>query len=317
MKRFLVLFFIAGFFALVSISRAAYRGEKRDRAEVALGEKLFFDKILSRDRSISCASCHKPEFAFADNVPLSFGVDSLKGLRNAPTIMNLDGHEPFFHDGRAATLEEQVTGPIMNPLEMDMSIDSAVSRLNHNAEYQKLFRKIYRSAVTKENFCAAIAAYERSLFTAHTPFDRFMQGDSNAISASAKRGRELFHDKGHCFDCHRGTDFTKDEFRNIGLFNERDWNDEGRYEVTHDSSDRGKFRVPSLRNISVTAPYMHNGGFRSLSEVIDYYDDPTRFVKHAVGTDTLIKPLHLSGQEKKDLEAFLETLTDDRFVKKP
>lgn len=289
---------------------------KEPSSKEELGELLFFDPILSRDKTISCASCHKPEFAFGDNVALSFGVDSAIGTRNTPSAMNVASRSFFFHDGRAETLEEQAIGPIENPVEMDLPVNEAVRRLNEDPEYSKFFMKIFGKKATRENLAESIAAYERTLETSDTPFDRFMQGDELAMSEAAKRGQVLFNEKAKCFDCHFGPDFTGDEFRNIGLYNGKDLNDAGRFVVTKDSADIGKFKVPGLRNIAVTAPYMHNGMFRTLREVIDFYNDPEQFVKGSVNIDTLLQqPLDLSEQEKQDLEAFLHALTDVRFSK--
>lgn len=279
-----------------------------------LGELLFFDPLLSKDTSISCASCHKPEFAFADNVALSFGVDSVLGTRNTPSAMNVSSRETFFHDGRAATLEEQAIGPIENPVEMDIPISEVVRRLNEDPEYSKFFMKIFGKKATRENVAEAIASFERTLETGDTPFDRFMQGDESALSEAAKRGQVIFNEKGKCFDCHFGPDFTGDEFRNIGLFNGKDLKDEGRFIITKDEKDLGRFKVPGLRNVAVTAPYMHNGMFRTLREVIEFYNDPKQFVKESVNIDTLLqKPLDLTEREMQDLEEFLKALTDDRF----
>jgi len=226
--------------------------------------------------------------------------------------MNLDGHGPFFWDGRAASLEEQASGPIENPVEMALKIDSALARINRDAFYSKAFRKIYHSKATKKNLGDAIAAYERTLYTT-SPFDQWMRGDSTIVDASVMRGRIIFNKKGKCFDCHKGVDFTNDQFRNIGLYNGTTLADKGRFDATHDSADIGKFRVPGLRNVAVTAPYMHNGMFGSLREVIDYYNEPSQFVKNSIGTDSLIVPLHLSAQEKIDLENFLRSLTSTQF----
>lgn len=283
-----------------------------------LGEKLFFDTILSRNNKISCASCHKPDYAFADNTPVSFGVDSAKGSRNTPSAMNMSARAFYFWDGRAATLEEQALGPIENPVEMDLPLTEAIRRLKKHPDYPTWFRKIFNAEPNKENLAIAIAAYERTLETDHTPFDDYMQGrDTNALSPSAKRGRIIFNTKGKCFDCHFGPDFTGDQFRNIGIFNGKDLNDSGRFVVTRNPKDIGKFKTPGLRNIALTSPYMHNGMHKTLKEVIDYYDTPDKFIPDAVNRDTLMsKPLNLTAEEKKDLENFLISLTDRRFVKK-
>ena len=279
---------------------------------VELGAKLFFDKMLSLDQSISCASCHNPKFAFADSVALSHGVGDSLGTRNAPSTMNMSSRSYFFYDGRAATLEEQVMGPIGNPVEMHLSYGAAVERVRNDDQYQSLFRKIYGTLPDSANIISAIADFERSLESDGTsPFDRWMQGDEEAMTASAKRGHALFVSKGKCFDCHFGPDFTADEFRNIGLYDGVTMMDKGRFDVTKDASDLGKFKVPGIRNIALTPPYMHDGHFKTLREVIDFYDDFRPFVANPINIDSLLlEPLNLTEQEKVDLENFLISLTD-------
>lgn len=280
-----------------------------------LGELLFSDPILSENNQISCASCHIPDFAFADTSKVSKGVNGKLGSRNTPSAMNMNDRIFFFHDGRAETLEDQAAGPIENPVEMNLPIAEAIKRLNANENYKNYFKKIYKESPDRTNLLDAIAAFERTLETSDTPFDRFMKGDEKAISEAAKRGQKIFNIKGKCFDCHFGPDFTGDQFRNIGLYNGKDLNDRGRSEITKDSADIGKFKVPGLRNIAITAPYMHNGMFKTLTEVIDYYDTPTTFVKGSINSDSLLlKPLGLTKEEKSDLLEFLQTLTDDRFT---
>lgn len=281
-----------------------------------LGELLFSDPILSQGNQISCASCHIPEYAFADTAAVSKGVDGKFGTRNTPSAMNLSARNFLFWDGRAETLEEQAAGPIENPVEMNLPIAEAVKKLNKQEDYVTYFKRIYGRRPDRESILDAIAAFERTLETDNSPFDRFMHGDTTAISESAKRGQQIFNVKGKCFDCHFGPDFTGDEFRNLGLYNAQDLNDAGRSEITKNKADIGKFKVPGLRNVALTAPYMHNGMFKTLAEVIDYYDTPQQFVKNSINTDTLLlKPLGLTTQEKADLLAFLESLTDDRFKK--
>lgn len=283
-----------------------------------LGELLFNDSILSRGNQVSCASCHKPDHAFADNVPVSFGVDSLKGGRNTPSAMNQSGRVFQFWDGRMETLEEQAAGPIENPVEMDLPLSVAVDKLNKHEQYRKFFIKIFGHPADKKSVTDAITAFEKTLETSNSAFDNYMSGkDTTQFSASAKRGREIFNVKGKCFDCHFGPDFTTDLFRNIGIFNGKELNDSGRFIVTRDPSDIGRFKTPGLRNIAMTAPYMHNGMHKTLREVIDYYNEPDKFITNSVNRDTsLAKPLGLTEQDKKDLEAFLMSLTDARFLKK-
>lgn len=281
-----------------------------------LGEMLFFDTILSEDRSISCASCHKPEFAFADTSAFSIGVHGRIGSRNTPSAMNVASRDALFWDGRAATLAEQALGPIENPVEMNLSIEEAITRLN-NSKYKTLFQQVYGAAPDRENLGDAIAAFEETLETGDTPNDRWLREEADSMTAQQIRGRNIFRVKGKCFECHFTPDFTGDEFRNIGLFNGKEYNDSGRYNVTHNPDDIGKFKVPGLRNVAMTAPYMHDGSMKTLREVIDYYDQPQKLVPDALTRDSLLRePLNLTEGEKQDLEAFLHALTDDRFVKK-
>lgn len=297
-------------------SPLSFAGMPANKAQ--LGEMLFFESKLSASRKISCASCHIPEHGFADTGALSMGVGGRVGTRNTPSCTNMTDRPYLFFDGRAATIEEQVKFPIEDKNEMGIPIADVVKRLNKDKEYTFLFKSIFNEPPTEDNLKIAIAAFERTLETTHTPFDRYMNGDTTAISLSAERGRDLFMGtKAKCFDCHFSPDFTGDEFRNIGLYDGMKFRDEGRAVISKDKADIGKFKVPGLRNVAVTAPYMHNGMFRTLRQVIEYYDDPYKVVPHPINIDTLLQqPLHLTEQEMQDLENFLHTLTDDRFVKK-
>lgn len=280
-----------------------------------LGEKLFSDPILSLDSTISCASCHIPAFAFCDTAKVSKGVGGTLGRRNSPGITNMSARPYFFYDGRALTLEQQVLMPIQDTVEMHATLPLVLRRLSENKEYDAAFRQLFGKAATAESLSAALAAFVRTLETGNTPFDRWMQGKPNPMGESAVRGREVFMKKGKCFDCHFSPDFTGDEFRNVGLYTGR-WNlaDRGRFDITKDSSDLGKFKVPGLRNVARTAPYMHNSMFSTLEEVIDFYDQPNETVPGGINRDTLLRePLNLTLEEKADLKAFLEALTDDRF----
>jgi cytochrome c peroxidase len=280
-----------------------------------LGEMLFNDKILSGDKTISCASCHIAQFAFADTVPFSKGVGGKLTTRNTPAVTNVLAREAFFWDGRAATLEAQALQPISNPNEMNLPIAEAVARLNADENYTAYFKTLFGQAPDEHTLAKAIAAFEKTLETASTRFDRYMN-DKDTFSESEKRGLTLFNNKAKCFDCHFTPDFTADEFKNIGLFDGKTLTDSGRYLITRQKEDIGKFKVPGLRNVAVTAPYMHNGMFTTLRQVIDYYNKPNSFVpNHQNRDEALSKPLKLTEQEKLDIEAFLHTLTDDRFVK--
>lgn len=315
MKRILLsISLIAGLlvFEFCSPSREA----KLLTTEEELGKALFFDTILSRDSSLSCASCHKPEFAFADNTPTSKGVFGRSGNRNTPSAMNMSARNLYFWDGRAETLEEQALGPIENPVEMDLPLSLAIRRLIKNERYAKSFQHVYGEQPNIEDLAKALAAFERTLETSDTDFDKYVSGeDTTLLSASAKRGLNIFNNKGKCFDCHFGVDFTgNDRFKNIGLYNGKDLNDEGRKKISGKAEDLGAFKVPGLRNIAQTAPYMHNGMHKTLREVIDYYDEPDKFIANSINRDTLLKrPLGLTETEKKDLENFLVSLSDERF----
>ncbi len=280
---------------------------------VALGAKLFFDPILSEDKTVSCASCHNPNFAFADNVPFSKGVGGKLGTRNAPSVMNMASRSFFFHDGRAKTLEEQASGPVENPVEMNLKFSEAVKRIRKNEAYNHYFNLVYGNQPDSTSIVSALADFQKSLESdGSAPHDLWMNDENpNALDSSQIRGRTLFLTKANCFDCHFGPDFTTDQFRNIGLYDGDKLNDVGRFGITKDSSDLGKFKVPGLRNIALTAPYMHNGMFETLEDVIDYYDNPYDFVEKPINIDSImINPLNLTTQEKTDLVHFLESLTD-------
>jgi cytochrome c peroxidase len=282
-----------------------------------LGELLFFDPILSSDSSISCASCHRPEFAFADTVAFSVGVNGRLGKRNAPSVMNMSERESFFWDGRAQTLEAQAIFPIEDHNEMNLPINIALTRINNSKKYRNLFIQVFGKNASKQNLGAAIAAFERTLETSQTPLDRWQNNEKNdTLNSQQIRGRQLFFSKAKCNECHFTGDFTTDEFRGIGLFDGNKHNDSGRYVISKNKADIGKFKVPGLRNIAITAPYMHDGSMKTLREVIDYYDNPNKILPNGLNRDTvLLNPLGLTEQEKQDIEAFLEALTDDRFRK--
>jgi len=303
------LFAVAVIVALCSFSD----DEPKDKE--ALGKLLFFDPILSKNNTISCASCHKPAHAFADTSAVSLGVGGAKGVRNTPSAMNVALQSIFFWDGRAKSLEEQALAPIQNPIEMNLSLGEALMRLQKDDKYKTWFQKIFNSAQTKENLAIAIAAFERTLETSDSPFDIWkFYDDSTAVDDAVKRGFVVFNTKGKCNQCHFGSNFTTNEFRNIGLFNGKDLGDSGRSVITGRSEDIGRFKVAALRNVAVTAPYMHNGKFKTLKEVIEFYNDTRKIVPDAINTDSLlVKPLDLTPQEKDDLEAFLNSLTDKRF----
>lgn len=311
-KFFLLFLPIAGI-CILAIKNKENRAIPANSVE--LGKMLFFEKALSLDSSVSCASCHQPEFAFSDTLPLSIGVGGRMGLRNTPSIMNVKGRELMFYDGRAKNLEDQVHFPVEDPLEMNLAFDEVVKRLKADPFYVTCFQSVFKALPDRKNLALAIADFERSLETSNTPFDDYMSDKPNVLSESAIRGRELFlSDRAKCFDCHFGPDFTGDEFRNIGLYDGRNWNDPGRFKISGDSSDLGKFKVPGLRNVGVTGPYMHNGSFKTLKEVIEYYSDPYKIVNQPVNMDsTMLTPINFTEAEKADLLSFLLSLSDRSF----
>lgn len=278
-----------------------------------LGKRLFFDVRLSRTQEVSCSSCHQQEHAFSDPNPVSLGVDGLMGKRNAPALVNLAWGNSFFWDGRSATLEDQAGRPIEDANEMDMPLADAVAEIERDPEYQRAFLTAYDSEPSELTLRQALASFVRSLVSANTPYDRYLRGDSEALSAAAQRGETLFlHEPAACFHCHPEGMLTNESFFNNGSFEEG--GDVGREAVTDRQGDRGKFKVPGLRNVAVTAPYMHDGSVATLADVLAQYARGGR--GHAT-TDPQIKPFELSEDEQLDLLAFLESLTDESFLADP
>lgn len=312
-RRIVLLFTVL---LAVSVLLPGYLVKKPVVTREVLGKKLFEEKILSLDSSVSCASCHQPKFAFADTVAFSRGINGQFTKRNTPSVLNMLNRRSFFWDGRAQTLEQQALMPIANKEEMGLPIPVAVNRLNQNPEYKKLFRQVFKQAPNAANLAAALAAYERTLETVESKFDDWSNDDTARWTPAEERGRILFlGDKAKCFDCHFMEDFTGDEFRNIGLYTDAPGEDAGRYNISRNKKDRGAFKTPGLRNVAATAPYMHDGRFKTLEEVVNYYNNPKKVVPNAVNTDPLLqKPLGLTEQEMADLVAFLKTLTDREFL---
>lgn len=313
MKKIRWIIFI--FIAVVYLCSFITEDKTDIYTKAALGKKLFSEKILSKDSSVSCASCHLPNYAFADTVAFSKGIYGKLTSRNTPSVLNMKNRPYYFWDGRASSLEAQALMPIENPDEMGLPVTEAVKRLNTSKQYRNLFYRIFKQSPSAENLAAAFSAYEKTLETVDSKFDDWANS-LKKLSAAEERGRQLFiGEKARCFDCHSMEDFTDDNFKNIGLYNGNTMNDAGLYSITGREADKGKFKTPGLRNIAVTAPYMHNGVFKTLEQVIDYYNDPQKFVAGAIGTDeSLQQTLGLTAAEKKDLVAFLKTLTDKKYI---
>ncbi|GIV33210.1 MAG: methylamine utilization protein [Chitinophagales bacterium] len=278
---------------------------------VELGRMLFFDKALSADSTLACASCHLPALAFTDGRKVSQGIQQAPGFRNAPTLGNIAYHPYFFRDGGVPTLEQQVLAPIEDPAEMGFSVWGVVDRMMGNPRYVALSQVAYGRQPDAFVLTRALAAFERTLITGNAPFDHFFfKKDTAAISPSALRGFQLFTSpKTSCSVCHAGFDFTDYSFRNIGLYEA--YPDTGRKRITGMDSDYGKFKVPSLRNVQLTAPYMHDGSIATLREVILHYNAGGANNPYK---DPLIRPLHLTATEVEDLEHFLHALTDLTFI---
>lgn len=275
------------------------------KAKVELGRKLFFEKGLSRDSTISCASCHLQSLAFADSVPLSAGVSGRHATRNTPSILNIAYAPRLMAEGGVKNLELQVLSPLENELEMDMSVSGACDRLNANVDYKTQFLDVWGDSATPFTLTRTIAAFERTLIGGDAPFDTFMRGDSAALTDVQKRGLDLFYEVG-CDNCHSGSLFTNYQIENNGL--DEQYNDNGLFRLTLLESDMGKFKVPTLRNVGITAPYMHDGRFKTLREVLEHYNAGG---KNHPNKSTLIQPLNLSDQQLNQIEAFLLSLTQE------
>ncbi len=237
-----------------------------DANKVALGKKLFFDTLLSKDDTISCASCHILEAGGDDNLPFSFGINGQEGPINSPTVFNAVFNFRQFWDGRARDLQEQALGPIENPKEMGNSFKNLILTLQ-KTPYKKEFEKIYSDGINRENIVNAIAEYEKTLITPNSPFDQFLKGNQYAISESAKQGYEIFKEKG-CIACHNGVNIGANLYNKFGVMRNPKQSDLGRFNVTNRERDKYYFKVPTLRNITLTAPYFHDGRHKTLESAV-------------------------------------------------
>jgi cytochrome c peroxidase len=286
-------------------------GNEPTVARVSLGKALFFDERLSLGRGLSCASCHHPDRAFSDTTALSTGADGALGLRNAPSLANLAYHPAYFRDGGIPTLEQQVLAPVHTENEMASNIVDAAALLRGDEHLASLSRKGYDRELDAFVITRAIACYERTLVSGWSRYDRFLMGDMTALNAQERRGLDLFNNaEVGCAQCHGGFDLSDHSYRNIGTSTDHAA-DPGRERITLDPSDRGKFKVPTLRNVALTGPYMHDGSMATLEEVVEHFAiggvaDPNK--------DPLVQPLDLSAQDRSDLVALLRALTDDRSL---
>ena len=316
--------------------------------KVALGRKLYYDPILSIDNTVACATCHDPARGFTDGKQFAQGVRKQLATRNAPTVLNAAFFGDFFWDGRSHSLEKQAEDPVQNPKEMGNTLRGVEKKLNRNATYRREFEHVFGpGAITFANVAKALASFERTLVSGGSPFDRFHYGgDKGALTPAAQRGLEIFRskNKGNCSACH-GIDnrypqfpfpedsggvgkkkrfvtaaaipeeerfalFTDRKFHNTGVGADAQghYQDLGRYLLTHADADKGAFKTPSLRNVALTAPYMHDGSLKTLKDVIDFY---VRGGNPNPNQDPLIHPLQLTEQERADLLEFLQSLTGE------
>ena len=331
MKKALKIFFVVGSIAIVAIIFSAFRKDKIEfvqpkgfpkplydfsknpitDAGFKLGRKLFFDPVLSQDSTISCESCHLQFTAFTHvDHALSHGINGLKGNRNSPTLQNLAWNKFFMWDGGINNLEVQPLAPITNPLEMANTMENVVRKLNHSASYRMRFYQAFGdSVVTGQHVLKALSQFLLLLESFNSKYDKVMSGEQK-FSINEQHGFELF--KKNCAACHTNQTFTDGAFHNIGLNYDSELKDIGRAKITKDKIDSMKFKTPSLRNVAVSYPYMHDGRFKTLEDVIDFY---TQKKYGKTNLDKILKrQIILNEQEKKDLVAFLKTLTDKEFL---
>jgi cytochrome c peroxidase len=287
-------------------------GNPSSEAKIELGRMLFFDKELSLDGKISCATCHQPKLAFSDGLATSTGVFGRKVNRNAPSLVNVGYQKTLMFDGELKTLEMQAIVPIQEHNEMGMDMRILIEKLSKISKYQNAAREIFKRDLDPFVLTRALGAFQRSLIAINSPFDQYVNGNLKSISKEAKLGYSLFSEKFRCIACHPVGLFTNHEILNNGIYSDYK-NDPGRFRIHEDSLDIGKFKVPTLRNISITAPYMHDGSFLNLDQVIDHYASGGK--KHK-NQDKRIVGFKISANERASLKAFLISLTDTSFVSK-
>jgi cytochrome c peroxidase len=289
------------------------KGNELTTERVALGRKLFYEKALSIDSTLSCATCHLQRLAFSDGKVKSLGVKNSLGARNAPALINLAYDNFFFHDGGVTSLETQAMSPILNHAEMAFGIHKAGFRLAENPIYQQLSQAAYNREMSAYVIVRALAAFERTLISGNTPFDAFFyKKDSTVLTKSQQQGLAIFNGKANCIQCHSGFNFTSFGFANNGLYQIS--KDKGRSRISLKSEDEGKFKIPTLRNIAMTSPYMHDGSLPTLESVIEHYNSGG---KQHENQSEFVRKLNLMKQEKIDLVNFLHSLTDTTFLNNP
>ncbi|TNF54792.1 cytochrome-c peroxidase [bacterium] len=306
--------------------------------KVELGKKLFFDRRLSGDGTMSCATCHNPETGYSDALSISLSYPTTKNWRHSPSLINLGYNSMFFWDGRASTLEEQALFPMMSAFEMNQNLDYVEEELKEVPVYIDSFQRVFGGEITRERIAMALAAFQKTIVSKDAPIDSYLKGDMNALTNIQKKGYDIFVGKGKCINCHNGSNLTDNNFYNLGVPEDPDITnnprvsatrrftakvagykayrtlaeDPGRYLVTKDRKDWKAFKTPTLREVVRTGPYMHNGYFETVEDVIEFFDkgggnDPNK--------TSILKPLHLSSEEKNALKVFLlEALKGDLLI---
>jgi len=274
--------------------------------KILLGKKLYYDTRLSKDNTISCATCHDPAQGWSDAGPTSKGINGQLGGRRSPPVSNAAYSPLQFWDGRSPSLEEQAKGPIENPIEMGNTHDAMIRTVDDIPGYVEEFKQVFgTSPITVDQVAKAIAAYERTIVTTDSPFDRFVRGDEKAMTCLEKKGLEIFNGKGHCTACHWGGYFSDGRFHNIGVTTAVGAKpDSGRFDVTRDPRDIGAFKTPTVRDAALRAPYLHNGTEKDLEALVRFYDRGGDVDRSSL--DAMILPLGLSEQEIKALVAFMK-----------
>jgi cytochrome c peroxidase len=293
--------------------------------KIELGKKLFFDRRLSGDGTMSCSTCHDPEKGYSDDLAISLSYPTTRNWRNSPTLINVGFQKFLFHDGRARSLEEQALFPMMSAFEMNQNLDFVEEEIRSVPEYVDAFRKVFGGEVTRERMAMALAAFQRTLVSVNSPLDKFLAGDKKALLPEAKKGYDLFKGKGKCADCHDGINLADDKFYALNVPENEEQEkdprvaatrrfvakvshyddylnlkeDPGRYLVTKDKKDWKAFKTPTLREIAKTGPYMHSGIFENLEQVIEFFD------QGGGKGNTALTPLKLTAEEKKALKVFL------------
>jgi cytochrome c peroxidase len=278
--------------------------------KIAFGKRLFFDKRLSKNNELSCASCHQPDKAFTDGLTKSRGTNGAIAMRNAPSLFNTAYSKSYMYDGEVKTLELQVLVPIQDHLEMGSSMKKILQKLSKDPEYKRLSQKVFNRELDAYVITRAISTYERTLISRNSRFDRYKKGEKGVLNANEIVGWKLFSEKLYCIRCHSGPDFTNYTVVSNGLYLDYG-SDQGRYRINGLEKEKGTFKVPSLRNVSLTAPYMHDGSIRTLKEVILHYSKGG--ADHS-NKSPIIKPFQLTDLEINQLESFLEALVDTSVV---